>query len=215
MNDLYVGVSVSSSSLLLAIYHSWWPLEDGEESCRPSGFSSEQLLWVFSISCLCFSLPSPLSRLSQYCSPSRSQWNWGDAESVQNGDETPCKENMFLFKTNSDIMAAPPLVHLDALSLLKWSFCCPFTELIPQQHRGFVQENCLFIEESYSHSTFGVLGAFAPFSNNCDCQASVKKTNLFKKCMMEWIFHLIFHWCLNMMKQSALRASDRWSSGYE
>lgn len=102
---------------------------------------------------------------------------------------------MFLFKTNSDIMAAPPWVHLDALSLLKWSFCCPYAELIPQQHRGFVQESCSFIEESYSHSTFGVVGAvFTPFSNDCDCQVKVKKTDFFQKCLMEWIFHLIFHW---------------------
>lgn len=100
MNDLCVGVSVPSSSLslslsvLLAICHSWWPLEDGEAR------RILQLLQVFSIFVLCF--PSVKTALpADHRETGPLQKMWGEMER---------KKNMILFKTTSDMTRAPPRV---------------------------------------------------------------------------------------------------------
>lgn len=81
------------------------------EGWGPGGFSSEQLLQVLSVFVLCFSLPFPLSRLSQ-----PSQKITAKSGTTQEMCRMWMKRETAL-KPPSDIMAAPPGVHLVALWL--------------------------------------------------------------------------------------------------
>ena len=123
-------------SFLLAIYHSWWPFEGRERrGCSPSGFSSGQLLSVFSNFLFVFlfcslcqeSLPVDLSeiRTKQKLSGIQLKHNTSGASSF--------------FKTNFDLMSTPPWIHLVTMSLLIWLFC--YFILEQQNHSTVVRKD--------------------------------------------------------------------------
>lgn len=141
-------------SLSPAGYLSWLMASWGRrgEGCRPRGFSSEQLLRVFSIFFLCFFLHHSFC---QDCFPSRLQRNWDEAENVQNADETGCEGSMFWFKATSDLMAAPPWVHLVALSSWMSLFDVSTQDLFHssvREHEAHFGELLFHSEESYSRA---------------------------------------------------------------
>lgn len=97
MIPMWVFLCLHPLSLLLAIYHSWWPLEDGEEravgpvdslQCSNCG-SSPSLVFVF----LCH----PLCQDSD-CSPSRSQRNWGMQKVCRMGMKQDVRRTCFCLK---------------------------------------------------------------------------------------------------------------------